>query len=132
MLRISIEGDDAQVMGLLYALGAHAHHALGASQQPALTPEKPVATTESVAWAAGREVAQRVVKAWQEDWERPQDEQPDRQHILSKLIGSPASLRDLTLFLSVTDDPWVYAGATVHQAAHIAQVGSALQILPAF
>jgi hypothetical protein len=142
MLRINIEGDDAQVMGILYALGAHAYAALGAASVPAAPPvappvapaQKPLPTTQTEAmppaWANGYEVAMSVVQAWQQDWDAPADHQPDRQEILGKFIGSPTSLAALQMFLRTTPDPWVYAGATPLQASHIAQVGSALQLLP--
>lgn len=145
MLRIQIEGDEAHVYALLAAMGSHAARVVSGAQ-PVVEPARsvPVASAstggrppsqassvlrpDAPPVVRGRLEAERVVAAWRKDWGGLPDEQPDRSDILASIPR--AALADLQAYVASTRRPWVSVGATRSQAAHISQVGSAMQILP--
>jgi len=128
VIKLSIEGDDAQVYGLLYALGLHSSLVMGPQQAPAPAPAAAAGTVMGI--SNGFAFAAEIVEQWQVGWGSDGD-QPDRASLLSELPAEPVRFTALRAFLASTDEPWVRAGATPEQAAHIIQVGSALQIIPA-
>lgn len=133
MLKINIEGDEPTVYAVLAVLGAHAAASLTGVTPviPQVHTHAPTSGVGSSLWLKGREIAGGVVEDWRIGWDLPADEQPDRAEILPPLSKLPGAMSALLLYLTTTDDPWVAVGANAEQAAHIAQVGSALQLLPA-
>ena len=136
-MKITIEGDEHVVLGVLAVLGAHSAATLAAQgavvppapQTPPPVEQPPASPGPSPDWIKGRDLAAEVVEAWCVGW--GDTEQPDRSPILQTLTRRAAGLTYLKLYLHTTDSPWEAVGASPEQAAHIAQVGSALQLLPA-
>ena len=85
-LKISIEGEDTQVMGILHILGAHAGVALSqspstvatASQPDFPVPDDPPNAVGTPAWLNGRAAAERVVEEWRDGWDLPPDAEARR------------------------------------------------------